>query len=431
MDHSTTSGPGDNAKSTTSTKATVRRTAASRSIRRPRQHLTSWEEMLRGCGVPLQAGNPEGCDGDAAAGSITSQQWPWAEHADKLAAWTDEHLVNRTDVWGAYLPADRREAGKSNNYTAPPQERRFDGALTLGLLHQHYVGEDVGHLIGLHAVGRDNKSRWLVVDIDKHGDDDPATPETNFSAACGWWASLRERGFSPLLLDSNGKGGFHLLQVFAAPVVAACVHAFGRALVQDFAERGLAQAPETFPKQAAVTPQRPYGNWWRLPGRHHTRDHWTRVWDGCRWLDGVDAIRRILVTQGDAPDLIPAEPPSVASPQTSRDTVNPGSSTADGTPAAKTCDHWLDLLRGRTAGGRHDAAVQLAGHLLRHRLDPEVVAELCVIWNAARNQPPRPEDHIRETVRDIAQREADRRAEHESRKLINRRSRTIRKEVPE
>ena len=79
-----------------------------------------------------------------------------------------------------------------------------------------------------------------------------------------------------------------------------------RHFVQDYAQRGLAQAPEVFPKQPDVNEQRRYGNWARLPGRHHTRDHWTKVWDGKTWLEDHAAVEAILSVTGDSPDLIPA-----------------------------------------------------------------------------------------------------------------------------
>ena len=43
----------------------------------------------------------------------------WQREAARLALWTLERLVNRTDVYGSYLPLERRTPGKSNNYTAP------------------------------------------------------------------------------------------------------------------------------------------------------------------------------------------------------------------------------------------------------------------------------------------------------------------------
>ena len=48
--------------------------------------------------------------------------------------------------------------------------------------------------------------------------------------------------------------------------------------------------------------RRDYGDWLRLPGRHHSREHYTRIWNDepfadTPWLDGHDAIDRILSTQ--------------------------------------------------------------------------------------------------------------------------------------
>ena len=39
-----------------------------------------------------------------------------------------------------------------------------------------------------------------------------------------------------------------------------------------------------------------FGNWLRLLGRHHTRAHWTRVYDleQGAWLDSTQAIKYIL-----------------------------------------------------------------------------------------------------------------------------------------
>ncbi len=329
----------------------------------------------------------------------------WADRSDELAEWTWTNLVNRTDVWGAYLPLDRREAGKSNNYTAPGRSRRIDGTLTYGTIVCHYQGLDHGRIIGLHGVSRQNTSRWLVVDVDQHGDDDPSgIAQRNLDAAVGWRDALRCLGFRPLLLDSNGKGGFHLLQIFSEPVATIAVFNFARWLVRDFSDRGLQQSPETFPKQDSVNEQRPYGSWWRLPGRHHTRDHWTKVWDGMRWLAGEDAIQALLSTRGDPLGNAPAEaihysPGPVRTVPASRAvTVAPNGNSRH------SDDHWCELLRGRTPGGRHEALLQLAGHLLGKRVNPAIVEELCVLWNAARNQPPKPEQHIRQTVQDLVRR---------------------------
>jgi Primase C terminal 2 (PriCT-2) len=57
-----------------------------------------------------------------------------------------------------------------------------------------------------------------------------------------------------------------------------------------------------------------FGNWLRLLGRHHTRAHWTRVYDleQGAWLDSTQAIKYILSHQGTTKP-IPAEAKEAAS----------------------------------------------------------------------------------------------------------------------
>ena len=79
----------------------------------------------------------------------------WQREAGRLAQWTLERLVNRTDVYGSYLPLSSRRAGQSNNYTAPAnKEHRLPGTLTTEIIEEHYRGNDHGQLIGLHAISR-------------------------------------------------------------------------------------------------------------------------------------------------------------------------------------------------------------------------------------------------------------------------------------
>lgn len=322
----------------------------------------------------------------------------WQQEASRLAQWTLERLVNRTDVYGSYLPLGSRKAGQSNNYTAPGNGQRVPGALTAEIIEEHYRGNDQGDLIGVHAIAPDCTCKWLLIDIDQHGDNQKALAAANAKAAFEWYTGLQQRGFHPLLLDSNGRGGYHLLVVFSEPVASQRVHAFATEFVQDFAARGLVQAPEVFPKQPDVNEQRRYGNWARLPGRHHTRDHWTKVWDGTNWLEDQAAVDAILSVTGDSPDLIPAV------------TCNQARRVGVGMPrpqygSAYDADDWLDILQGKEPGSRHQALLQLAGFLLGKRLPPPVVEELCVIWNEARNDPPREEEHVRQTVQDLVQRD--------------------------
>ncbi len=65
--------------------------------------------------------------------------------------------------------------------------------------------------------------------------------------------------------------------------------------------------------------------------------------------------------------------------------------------------YWRRLLReGVTEGERNNTIASLAGHLLRHGVDPEVTAELLLSWNGARCRPPLEPEEVVHTVDSIA-----------------------------
>jgi hypothetical protein len=237
----------------------------------------------------------------------------WAARAGELAEWAWARLVNRVDAWGAYRPLAER--GKTytgrngtagtlgNSWTAPLPSQRGRVSLTPDVLRQHFAATLPEHVVGLHTTSSQNTSLWGAVEVDWHGPTSTG-PEVNWRAAEHWYGELRQMGFRPLLTDSNGKGGYHLRALLREPVPAVEVWAFLQWLTGDFARLGLPKRPETFPKQKAVTEKNPYGNWLRCPGRHHTREHWSRVWDGSGWLDGEAAVASLLALTGDHPDLL-------------------------------------------------------------------------------------------------------------------------------
>jgi hypothetical protein len=124
------------------------------------------------------------------------------------------------------------------------------------------------------------------------------------------YAEARALGFDVLLLDSNGAGGFHVWLVFRDAVPMAAAWRLGMWLVRDHRRYGLTRWPESFPKSPRLTAKR-IGPWVRLPGRHHTREHWSRVWDGRGWLEGEAAVRAILAAEGADVDLERAIPADV------------------------------------------------------------------------------------------------------------------------
>jgi hypothetical protein len=223
----------------------------------------------------------------------------WCERAPELAEWVMIHLVNRTDVWGRYV---RRKGDEATQVvTVPFRDERGKSFLDHDSLRKHFRTRQPSGQLGLHSASSDMSSRWLAIDIDRHDPDDEwsVTPEGNLAAARGWHQALVECGFDPLLMDSNGIGGFHLLVIFSEPMSTLSVHQFGMRLVNDFDRRGLDQKPEVFPGKPKWDH---YGDWLRLPGRHHSRPHYTRVWNDepgaeLRWLVGNDAIDRILATR--------------------------------------------------------------------------------------------------------------------------------------
>jgi hypothetical protein len=225
----------------------------------------------------------------------------WRQNAERLAEWAWDRLVNRRDVWGGYY---RAVGGATQQTTHPRKADRGRAKLRIADLARHFAARQTRDVIGTHSTSPDNTSLWGGIDIDWHGQTSPP-PAVNLAAALHWYVRLGDLGIRPLLTDSNGAGSFHLLAVFAAPVATAKVFHFLRWLTQDYQAVALSARPETFPKQARIDPAR-CGNWLRVFGRHHTRQHWSRVWDGAQWLAGEPAVAFILALKGDDPGLIPA-----------------------------------------------------------------------------------------------------------------------------
>jgi hypothetical protein len=64
--------------------------------------------------------------------------------------------------------------------------------------------------------------------------------------------------------------------------------------------------------------------------------------------------------------------------------------------------YWQQLVReGVDEGERNNAVASLAGHLLWHGADPDVVMELLLCWNRVRCSPPLDDDEVVRTVQSI------------------------------
>ncbi len=74
----------------------------------------------------------------------------------------------------------------------------------------------------------------------------------------------------------------------------------------------------------------------------------------------------------------------------------------------KSSSHWADIMNGVGEGNRNQSAASLAGHLLRHYVDPLLVAEVMYLWNT-KNNPPLAKDELDKVINSIAAKELTRR----------------------
>jgi hypothetical protein len=313
------------------------------------------------------------------AGHADAAAAAWAAHAGELTEWAWRLFVNRVDVWGRY--------GSGGTYTAPAVASRGRVFLTQADVARHFRPAGRVGILGLHTTSPENLSRWLAVDIDQHGPggNDPAA---NLRAALAWHERARALGFRPVLTTSNGVGGYHLRVIFREPIDTPRAFAFARWLVRDHKRLS---AVETFPKQPRIKPGG-CGNWLRLPGRHHQRDHWSQVRDGGRWLDGAAAVAWLLSVEGDSAGLIPAEAEyRPEPPQAPRPHFRPRPSGNLSNLIAAYLRRLPNLGEGQ---GRDDVGYQFACFLVRDlALGDDVAREWLRLWDSG-NRPSKGEEEI-------------------------------------
>ncbi len=262
----------------------------------------------------------------------------WKERATELAEWAMDNLVNRKDVWGQYsvlTPNERIKQGRDYKaMTLPRKDMRGEDMVTLDKLTRHFASRHFHkpQIIGLHEKSKENiskesTSKWLGIDIDCHDTESVAAEDharRNLNGALKWWRDFQKMGYDPLLIDSNGAGGYHLWVLFKDPAPTQDVYMLAKNMVTQWESNNLDEEPETFPKKVK---EGSLGSWFRLPGLHHTREHYGKIWSGDDWLDdpwldGHAAIDAML-------SVVPGPPPSKAKEQdlsprkTRRSTLKP------------------------------------------------------------------------------------------------------------
>ncbi len=238
----------------------------------------------------------------------------WIDRSEQLADWVLANLAIRTDVYGKHYV--RKDGASGRCIIKEPLERP--------VLLRHFSKSDP--IVGVFTTSVDDLCRFLVIDIDCH-DGNSQVAKGNHQFAVKLYSDLEQSGFAPLLLDSGGKGGFHLLVHFTEPVPARHVRSLGRWLVRDHQDFGLKE-PEVFPKQDSINGK--YGNFVRVFGKHHKRSFYTKVWDGQTFVGGREAIDLILGNRSSSVHLIPKKASRFQPPKSQRPSGNPTPGKAGG-----------------------------------------------------------------------------------------------------
>ena len=198
----------------------------------------------------------------------------WTVHAAELTKWAYQSLYARDNAYPAWVKEVNDWRCVHTDLTGDVFQNHFHGATT----------------IGTYTLGRDSKCLYVGWDIDHH-DGDPGDPKANWRYACILCRRLTRIGANPLLEDSNGSGGYHVWLRFDERISGSVAHSVAIWLVRH-CPAGI--HAEAFPKQPDLNETRRYGNQMRLPGKHHKRDHWSRFFDGEKWLEGENAVRHLL-----------------------------------------------------------------------------------------------------------------------------------------
>jgi hypothetical protein len=229
----------------------------------------------------------------------------WRKYARKLARWAWTHLVIRTDRFGT-----------QRTLADGTIERVTEWALTIALLIQHFaagIRSGADRILGIHVSAPDETCRWVAIDIDKHGDESAAD---NLRFARRILKRARRAKLTAVLIDSSGgQGGYHLWILLAQPIPMSDARRLVLWLARGWERFGLPRRPDLFPSNDRLTGQR-CGSWLRLPGRHHKRAVWSRIWSTSTrtWLEGEAAIDALLALRGRPVDVAAIVPESFGRP---------------------------------------------------------------------------------------------------------------------
>ena len=309
---------------------------------------------------------------DIAPKPETHPQNQWQSRASELADHAIHNLSNRDDAMGAY--------GSSGAYCHKitddiPEARENE---ILRRLKSHFNGRTIG---GLYPQSKpDESGQWVArfgcIDLDLKQDHPRKEFRRlrNIDYALHIMRKLESAQLRCVIEDSNGRGALHVWFWLNESIPVVRLYGFLTWLVSDAEHHGFEQSfqrvdeneqprflpdgnpdmgddrPETFPKQSLPT-GKGLGNFIRLPGRHHTHDHYSRCWGDGDWLSEDDSVDAWLSLPASDVSLIPevtADENEHPKPARTTKEVTINAKEKLGTLAERTIDteRWCDLLEG-------------------------------------------------------------------------------------
>jgi hypothetical protein len=160
---------------------------------------------------------------------------------------------------------------------------KVDQPLTVEFLDQHLAGQ---RTIGAYQLGLDNTVKWLCFDLDPEKLTDLEQAAKKIINVCFEKRKEADGVERPriwphsLLLEASRHPdpSYHVWILFNVPTHAKVAHWLGFRILElaSLSPKDV----EVFPKQTTLTPERPYGNFVKLPlGKHQVAGKWSRLLD--------------------------------------------------------------------------------------------------------------------------------------------------------
>jgi hypothetical protein len=158
---------------------------------------------------------------------------------------------------------------------------KVDQPLTVEFVNKHLMGE---WTVGAYQLDPDNMVKWLCFDLDPEKLVDPEQAAKKIIGAC-FEKRKEEDGVErpriwphSLLLEASryADPSYHVWILFNVPTYAKVARWLGYRILEL-----ASQSPkevEVFPKQSELSPNRPYGNFVKLPlGKHQATNKWSKL----------------------------------------------------------------------------------------------------------------------------------------------------------